>query len=158
MAADLGEQAVMIMYKTGSEITLTMLKAIIQKLLEKNNVLQHGEQSMEALNMQGKKLEHVELPGQDIKEFRKALRKYAVDFSVLRDNAAGTYSVFFKGQDTERIYAGLKGVLKEAIAETGEKKHIKEVIEQATKKAEELVAQQKTPPEKSRNTEIGERG
>lgn len=157
MAADLGEQAVMVMYKTGSEITLTMLKVIIRNLLEKNNTLQHGEQSMKALNMQGKRLEHMELPGQDIKEFRKALRKYAVDFSVLQDKTAGTYSVFFKSQDTDRIYAGLKSVLKEAVAETGKKKHIKEVIEQATKKVEELAAQQKTPPEKSRNAEIGER-
>lgn len=158
MAADLGEQAVMVMYKTGSEMTLTMLKAIIQRLLEKNTELQHGEQSMKALNLQGKKLEHVELSGQDIKEFRKALRKYAVDFSVMQDKTAGTYSVFFKGQDTDRIYAGLKGVLKEAVAETGEKKHIKDVIEQAAKKSQELAAQHKTPPEKSRNAEIGERG
>lgn len=157
MAADLGEQAVMVMYKAGSEITLTMLKAIIHKLLEKNTILQHGEQSMKALNMQGKKLEHVELPGQDIKEFRKALRNYAVDFSVLRDKTSGMYSVFFKGQDTDRIYAGLKGVLKDAVVETGEKKHIKEVIEQAAKRAEELATQQKTPPEKNRNAEIGER-
>ena len=154
MAAELGEQAAMLMVKVGSEITLTILKSIVQKLIENNNEHKHGEQSMKALNMQGKKLDHVELPGQDIKSFRRALKKYAVDFSVMRDRVSGTYSVFFKGQDTDRIYAGLKSVLKEAVTQKEEKRHIKDFIDRASKRAEEVSSQQKLPPVKERITEM----
>jgi len=61
---------------------------------------------------------------------------------------------FFKGQDTDRIYAGLKSVLKEAVTQKEEKRHIKDVIDRASKRAEEVSSQQKLPPVKERITEM----
>lgn len=152
MSADLQEQAVKVTWKT-TEISAKTLKALIETLLANREKTQHGEQKLSKLNMQNRQLESVELSGSDIKAFRQELNKYSVDFSVMKDRSNGNYTVFFKGQDVDRVYQGLQSCIK-GLDMAVNKKPIKEVMEQAEKRSAERAAA-KTAPEKSRSAERG---
>ena len=154
---DLGEQAVQIMLRA-STITLSVLLQAAQAAAQRHKGIQHGEQKIEKLNMQGKQLENVTLMDEDIKSFRKELKKYGVDFAVVKDKQTGEHSVFFKGQDIERVYMSLEKVLNTAIDRSDKgKKPAKEIMQEAVKKAAEKNAQIEQQPEKNRSADRGER-
>ena len=81
MAADLQEQAVQVEWKA-AKITAAALKGLIEQILANREKITHGEQSLKKLNLQGKKLESIELTGEDMQAFKRELNKYAVDFSI----------------------------------------------------------------------------
>lgn len=157
MSAELGEQAVQVMLRA-SAVTLSVLLQAAQAAVQRHKGVEHGEQKIQKLNMQGKQLENVALMDEDIKPFRKELNKYGVDFAVVRDTQTGEHSVFFKGQDTERVYMALEKVLNTAIdrADKG-KKPAKEIMQEAVAKAAERNAQIEQQPEKNRSADRGER-
>ena len=62
MGISLDEQAVQVEWKV-AQISAKALKELIQQLLENRNKITHGEQKFTKLNLQGKKLESVELTG-----------------------------------------------------------------------------------------------
>lgn len=62
MAADLQEQAVQVEWKA-AKITAAALKGLIEQILANREKITHGEQSLKKLNLQGKKLESIELTG-----------------------------------------------------------------------------------------------
>lgn len=137
MAGELQESTVQVMYK-GANITLDILKSLIQTLVQNRDKITHGEQSVKKLNLQGKQLESVKLSGEDIKTFKRELKRHGVDFSVMKDRTTGEYSVFFKAQDIDRVYNGLEKCIKGFVAEkVKERKPIKEAMENAKKKAAE---------------------
>lgn len=103
MAADLQEQAVQVEWKA-AKITAAALKGLIEQILANREKITHGEQSLKKLNLQGKKLESIELTGEDMQAFKRELNKYAVDFSIKKDTETQNYTVFFKGQDVDRVY------------------------------------------------------
>jgi hypothetical protein len=107
MAADLQEQAVQVEWKA-AKITAAALKGLIEQILANREKITHGEQSLKKLNLQGKKLESIELTGEDMQAFKRELNKYAVDFSIKKDTETQNYTVFFKGQDVDRVYKGLQ--------------------------------------------------
>ena len=107
MAADLQEQAVQVEWKA-AKITAAALKGLIEQFLANRKKITHGEQSLKKLNLQGKKLESIELTGEDMQAFKRELNKYAVDFSIKKDTETQNYTVFFKGQDVDRVYKGLQ--------------------------------------------------
>lgn len=107
MAADLQEQAVQVEWKA-AKITAAALKGLIEQILANRGKITHGEQSLKKLNLQGKKLESIELTGEDMQAFKRELNKYAVDFSIKKDTETQNYTVFFKGQDVDRVYKGLQ--------------------------------------------------
>lgn len=157
MPAELGEQAVQIILKA-STMSLGVILQAAQAAVRKHNGIEHGEQQLKKLNMQGKQLESVAITGEDIKDFRKQLNKYSVDFSVMRDRNSGEYSVFFKGQDTDRVYSALKDVLSTSIDRSDKSKRpAKEIMQAAIEKAEHLAEQAKQQPEKHRSADRGER-
>lgn len=134
MTTNLQEQAVQIIFKASS-ITLAGLKSVIQLALQNRNSIEHGQQSLKKLNLQGKKLESVEISGEDIKAFRRELNKYSVDFAIMKDAETQNYTVFFKGQDVDRVYTGLQKCV--ANFEKGQKKPMKEAMQEAEQKAAE---------------------
>lgn len=154
MPVELGEQAIQVIFRA-STITLELLRMLAQNALDRRNQIEHGKQSLQKLNLQGKQLESVKLTGQDITAFKRQLNKHSVDFSVMKDNSTGEYSVYFKGQDTDRVYAGLEKVLQTAITRSDSKKPIKEVMEQAIQKSAQRAEQQQ--PDKNRSADRGER-
>ena len=144
MAADLQEQAVQVEWKA-AKITAAALKGLIEQLLANRKKITHGEQSLKKLNLQGKKLESVELSGEDMQAFKRELNKYAVDFSI-------NYTVFFKGQDVDRVYKGLQKCVENF--QKGSKKPIKEVMQAAEEKAAQRNAE-RTPPEHEHSADRG---
>lgn len=132
MAADLQEQAVQVEWKA-AKITAAALKGLIEKILANREKITHGEQSLKKLNLQGKKLESIELTGEDMQAFKRELNKYAVDFSIKKDTETQNYTVFFKGQDVDRVYKGLQKCVENF--QKGSKKPIKEVMKEAEEKA-----------------------
>ena len=64
MAADLQEQAVQVEWKA-AKITAAALKGLIEQILANRGKITHGEQSLKKLNLQAKKLESIELTGED---------------------------------------------------------------------------------------------
>lgn len=151
MAGELGEQAVKVEWKT-VEITAKALKALIQQLIENKEKIQHGQQSLSKLNLQGKKLEQVELTGEDMKNFRREMNRYSVDFSIMKDRTSGNYTVFFKGQDVERVYAGLQKCVQNF--DKG-KKPIKEVMRDAEERATQRAAERQKAPDKEKSADRG---
>lgn len=151
MAGELGEQAVKVEWKT-VEITAKALKALIQQLIENKEKIQHGQQSLSKLNLQGKKLEQVELTGEDMKNFRREMNRYSVDFSIMKDRTSGNYTVFFKGQDVERVYAGLQKCVQNF--DKG-KKPIKEVMRDAEARATQRAAERQKAPDKEKSADRG---
>ena len=145
MAAELSEQAVKIEWRA-TEITARTLKELIQQLLNARNRIQYGEQKLTKLNRQGKQLESVDLHGQDIKAFRQQLRKYSVDFSVMRDRSTGVYSVFFKSQDIDRVYAGLT----KCVEQMDSRRSMKEVMREAEQRAAARQAERHNASERDR--------
>ena len=156
MPVELGEQAVQVAFR-GSTITLALLRTLVQNALDSRHRIEHGEQGLKKLNLQGKQLESVKLTSEDIKEFRQHLNRHAVDFSVMKDKVTGEYSVFFKGQDIDRVYTGLEKTLQTALDRMDAKKPIKEVMEQAKQKSAERAEQQQQKPEKNRSVDRMER-
>lgn len=152
MTGDLGEQAIKVEWKA-VEITAKALKALIQQLIENKDKIQHGQQSLSKLNLQGKKLEQVELAGEDMKNFRREMNRYSVDFSIMQDRTSGNYTVFFKGQDVERVYAGLQKCVQNF--EKGNKKPIKEVMRDAEERATQRAAERQKAPNKEKSAERG---
>lgn len=151
MAGELGEQAVKVEWKT-VEVTAKALKALIQQLIENKEKIQHGQQSLSKLNLQGKKLEQVELTGEDMKNFRREMNRYSVDFSIMKDRTSGNYTVFFKGQDVERVYAGLQKCVQNF--DKG-KKPIKEVMRDAEERATQRAAERQKAPDKEKSADRG---
>ena len=143
MAADLQEQAVQVEWKA-AKITAAALKGLIEQILANRKKITHGEQSLKKLNLQGKKLESIELTGEDMQAFKRELNKYAVDFSIKKDTETQNYTVFFKGQDVDRVYKGLQKCVENF--QKGSKKPIKEVMKEAEEKAAQRNAE-RTPPE-----------
>lgn len=142
MGISLDEQAVQVEWKA-AQISAKALKELIQQLLENRNKITHGEQKLTKLNLQGKKLESVELTGEDMKSFRRELHKYSVDFSVMKDRETANYTVFFKGQDVDRVYSGLQKCVQNF--DRAQKKPIREVMQEAEQRANKRNAERSSP-------------
>lgn len=151
MAADLQEQAVQVEWKA-AKITAAALKGLIEQILANRKKITHGEQSLKKLNLQGKKLESIELTGEDMQAFKRELNKNAVDFSIKKDTETQNYTVFFKGQDVDRVYKGLQKCVENF--QKGSKKPIKEVMKEAEEKAAQRNAE-RTPPEHEHSADRG---
>lgn len=63
-------------------------------------------------------LEHLSLPKGELKELKKLLNRYSVNFSVMKDKESGEYSVFFQAKDTKVMEKALTKAV-----ENAEKKH-----------------------------------
>lgn len=151
MGKELGEQAIQVEWSV-AKVTAKALKELIEQLLANRNRITHGEQSLSRLNLQGKKLESVELDGQDLKSFRRELNKYSVDYSVMKNRETGNYIVFFKGQDVDRVYVGLQKCVQDF--EKNRKKPVREVMQEADQRAAQRNADRK-PPEHEHKADRG---
>lgn len=134
MNGDIKEEAIQVTWKA-TEISAKVLKTIIQTLLENRQKITHGEQSLNKLNLQNKQLESIKINSNDLKSFRRELNSYAIDFSIKLDKCTGEYTVFFKGQDIDRVYKGLEKCINRV--DLSKKKPIKKVMENAIQKAQE---------------------
>lgn len=63
-------------------------------------------------------LEHLSLPKGELKELKKLLNRYGVNFSIMKDKEAGEYSVFYQAKDTKVMEKALTKAV-----ENAERKH-----------------------------------
>lgn len=142
----------------GVEITAAALRALILSILANRNAIVHGEQSLQKLNLQNKKLESVQLAQDDIKAFKRELKRYAVDFHVMKNKETGERTVYFKGQDIDRIYSGLENCIKnipEFQVQNASKRKMNEVMQEAVEKAA-AKNEEKAAPDKTRVADRGQ--
>lgn len=156
MGAVLGEEAVRIQ-TDAARLTGTLLRQLIRAAVQSRQQ-SSGEMSLKKLDAQGRQLESVEIPGEDVQRLRRQLKKYQVDFTVLRDRESGKYQLFFKSQDVDRVYKGLE----QAVAEwdrTAGRKPAKELFAEAKREAAQRQAARKSRREQLRpEPETGGRG
>lgn len=63
-------------------------------------------------------LEHLSLPKGELKELKKLLNRYGVNFSIMKDKETGEYSVFYQAKDTKVMEKALTNAV-----ENAERKH-----------------------------------
>lgn len=66
----------------------------------------HGMQSIKQLNAQNRELKEVEIDNSTVKEVKRQLRGYAVDFSIFKDTDEKLH-LWFKGQDIDRVHRAI---------------------------------------------------
>ncbi len=110
----------------------------------------HGKQTVRQLVRHSNGLKQVPVQGEHLREFEKVLKKYGVDFAVMRETKGDTprYLVFFKAKDESMI----SNVLQESTRKQLEKGKVekKPSVLTALKKAKEMVA---AVPAKTRQKE-----
>lgn len=110
----------------------------------------HGKQSVKQLLRHSNGLKQIPVHGKNLKEFEKILKKYGVDFAIMKETRGEIprYLVFFKARD-EQI---LSSVLAESTRKQLGKSNIskKPSLLTALKKAKELAA---AVPAKARQKE-----
>lgn len=81
------------------------------KIEQKKHEPKTGKQTLDELNAQGKQTSMVPVEArQDLAALKKELKKYSVDFSVMKEGKEN-YQVFFKSQDAERFNVAFKKVV-----------------------------------------------
>ena len=110
----------------------------------------NGKQTVKQLVRHSNGLKQVPVQGEHLREFEKVLKKYGVDFAVMREAKGDTprYLVFFKAKDESMI----SNVLQESTRKQLEmgKVEKKPSVLTALKKAKEMVA---ATPTKTRQKE-----
>lgn len=108
----------------------------------------HGKQTVKQLARHSNGLKEVPVQGEHMKEFEKVLKKYGVDFAVMKEKLdPSRFLVFFKARDE----AILTNVLKECTDKQLSKAEIKRPsVLKALEKAKDLV---KAVPSKTRQKE-----
>ncbi len=81
---------------------------LIVKLMKDKDNLKHGKQSISKLNKHNATLDNIDVEKTQLKSFKKELKKFGVDFAVMKDKNTKDYKVFFKGKDIEQIQFALK--------------------------------------------------
>lgn len=128
------------------EAILDVAKLLTNLLINgKNGGIKHGEQSMKQLNKQNTQLEPIPIANEDVKAFKRELKKQGVDFTVMKDKTTGESKIFFKGRDIEQIKFVLENYAVTSL-EQDKKPNIEETFKQAKERAdkENSKAQEKT--------------
>ena len=146
------EQAVRVSVKT-AEISFRVLKNLIETMLANRERTQHGEQKLSKLNLQNRQLESVEINDSDLKALRRELNKYSVDFSIFKERNSENHTVYFKGQDVDRVYQGLSNCIKNF-----DKESLKKPVKEKLKDAEQRSAQRESERPKQKEERSADRG
>lgn len=114
------------------EIILKAFRAMRESKKVKEPRFKKGKQTLKQLNKQNIETTLLEVNNRDIKFVQKQLKKFGVDFSVLKGVEPYTYNLVCKGKDIDQIDLAIK----RAIAYGDHKREIKE--EQRAKKAKSI--------------------
>ena len=90
----------------------------------------------------------MELPAGELRDIKKQLNQYGVDFAVLRDGKEKV-SLYFKAQDVDRVYKGMQKCLNQR--QQPKKKPIRMLLAKAIEKSKAMT--RPTGPKKSKEVE-----
>ena len=143
METEIQEEANQITVRAGT-VTLSTLLRLMAALARQYKQVTHGKQSLRKLNLQNRELVSYDFMGADMQALRRELRRYNVDFAVMKGEEPGTYKVFFKAQDAQRIYTVVSNVVKNFDWEKEEplSEKVKEAERQAEAQAREAGARE----------------
>ena len=143
MVTEIQEEAIQITVRAGT-VTLSTLLRLMAALARQYKQVTHGKQSLRKLNLQNRELVSYDFMGADMQALRRELRRYNVDFAVMKGEEPGTYKVFFKAQDAQRIYTVVSNVVKNFDWEKEEplSEKVKEAERQAEAQAREAGARE----------------
>ena len=133
MVTEIQEEAIQITVRAGT-VTLSTLLRLMAALARQYKQVTHGKQSLRKLNLQNRELVSYDFMGADMQALRRELRRYNVDFAVMKGEEPGTYKVFFKAQDAQRIYTVVSNVVKNFDWEKEEP--LSEKVKEAERQAE----------------------
>lgn len=132
----LSEKALQIDFKA-TKITARLVMNLAKKALHQNGT-KSGRQTVKQLQRKGSSVENVPVSAEDLRQLRRELRRYGVDYSIVKDRNTGVYSLFFKAQDASMIRTALEKCLGSA---TIGRKPMREVLANAQARAEQRQAQ-----------------
>ena len=146
---ELDQQAVSVSIE-GGQITAKLLYQVMKQLIKRHETAadRNGQIDIKKLDRQGKQLECVELPAGELRDIKKQLNQYGVDFAVLRDGKV-KMSLYFKAQDVDRVYKGMQKCLNQR--QQPKKKPIRMLLAKAIEKSKAMT--RPTGPKKSKEVE-----
>lgn len=107
------EQRSLTLVINSGKMTGRVLKSAIVKLMAHNrrekggDVRYAGKQTLRQLVGQNQGVSNVELNDADIRDFKKILRQYGVDYAIKKVDGQDKFLVFFKARDADAINAAL---------------------------------------------------
>lgn len=108
-----------------------------------------GEQSIARLNRQQRPLENSEINAEELSNIKRQLKSYAVDFAVTKDKASGSYHLWFKAQDLERVQFALQNAIINKAPPAQEHGKVQDICDRAKEAAATLNAMRTAaPPER----------
>ena len=153
MNEEVAKDSIRFAFNTTKVSVRLLIRAMQAYMAHRENVKNtpvKGKQTVKQLVRHSNGLKQVPVQGEHLREFEKVLKKYGVDFAVMRETKGDTprYMVFFKAKDESMI----SNVLQESTKKQLEKGKIekKPSILAVLKKAKEMVA---ATPAKTRQKE-----
>ncbi len=119
--------------KLTAKLLLNLLKKLMKKAKKKGGlekfVKENGnELKIKDLIKKGQ-LEEISIEKTDLKELKKELNKYGVNFSVMKDKETGKYSVFFQAKDMKVMDKAFRNTLATLEKKAERKESIRKNIE-----------------------------
>ena len=144
---ELDQQAVSVSIE-GGQITAKLLYQVMKQLIKRRETAADRNGQMDIKKLDRKQLECVELPAGELRDIKKQLNQYGVDFAVLRDGKEKV-SLYFKAQDVDRVYKGMQKCLNQR--QQPKKKPIRMLLAKAIEKSKAMT--RPTGPKKSKEVE-----
>lgn len=88
-------------------------------------------------------LEEINVQDAELKELKKELNKFGVNFSVMKDKGTGVHSVFFQAKDTKVMNKAFQNVLTSIEKSEKRKTSIRDSISQLKEMTKNLVSKDK---------------
>ncbi len=119
-----------------TKLSARLLLWIAKKLLStpENKI---GKQTVKQLQRKGASVEKVPIASEDLKQLRRELNRYGVDYSLLREKGTGKYTLFFKGQDATLIRTALEKCLGDSVTNRPKRRSIRKILEDAVTRAKQ---------------------
>lgn len=140
LSQEVAKESVKVIYK-GTEVTSQVIDSLIRLYLkykqEQKAEKKTGEKSIKELNKTEKKLESITIAQEDLRGLKRELKKFGIDFAVVKNQKDNTYEIYFKGSNINQIKHSLENYLAQRL-KIEKKPSIKEKIRLAKEKVKNL--------------------
>lgn len=116
------------------KLSLKFMADVLRYLHQQNEKERFGEQSIQRLNMKDQTITNIPISEADIKGIRRELKRFGVDFSLMKDE--GKYTVHFIARDSSQIEKAIENYMAKKFRES-EKPTLKDRLKAAKDKLQE---------------------